>query len=444
MEEKRQPIKSTGCTESKFSIAGNSSLYLIEEAGTFSWLKSLGCIFLFVFACGAMYMTGEGQLKTLGMILTGYFILLMMGPNLGRIFPMPAEIVMFVLWGAWSAATGILIAESKFFFWNGGLSQVLQTLILVLAVYGITRLNKQKALYAVMCATLVGGIIQAVAARSETISLGGIDSGERALGLSENSNTLGFLMLWALIAIMLLLKRNSGVVRKTVLIFGGLIVPLFIYSLLGTGSRKTLLAFLFLFFAWIVYAMAPRYRAKAILWTSLFLLVSIMLAGPLIDFLEHNTTAGQRMLSKMSVSSNLVEAESKRFYLYKEGFDFFIQNPIAGFGLNQFKIHSTTGLYSHSNYMEPLANTGLVGFVLYQGIFFLPLIRAYRLSKMPFEQGVVYHFRMIVIAGSIIVLLGFGTVWTQSVNVMPLLALFSAYTYSAELSLRTATGRRMA
>jgi O-antigen ligase len=59
-----------------------------------------------------------------------------------------------------------------------------------------------------------------------------------------------------------------------------------------------------------------------------------------------------------------------RIDLYSEAWKYFLQNPIFGLGFNQFRLYNSKGMYSHSTYMEILANTGMVGAVL----FFAPHI----------------------------------------------------------------------
>jgi O-antigen ligase len=83
--------------------------------------------------------------------------------------------------------------------------------------------------------------------------------------------------------------------------------------------------------------------------------------------------------------SNLLEGRTvedtglvKRTLLFRDAFDLWLQRPFTGWGLDQFRIVSGWGMYSHSNYVELLANHGLVGLLLYVGVYISGLIGVIR------------------------------------------------------------------
>ncbi len=75
----------------------------------------------------------------------------------------------------------------------------------------------------------------------------------------------------------------------------------------------------------------------------------------------------QRMHDSMEDAGN-----QNRVLFYERAWMIFLNHPIFGGGLNQFRYISGTGMYAHSTYAEAIADFGFVGCVLY----FSPIIAA--------------------------------------------------------------------
>lgn len=74
----------------------------------------------------------------------------------------------------------------------------------------------------------------------------------------------------------------------------------------------------------------------------------------------------------ISTKSSYIDlSKIERYRLRDNAIELFKQYPITGYGLDAFKFytvqHGTSQLYSHNNYLELLACTGLIGFSLYYG-----------------------------------------------------------------------------
>ncbi|RKY08307.1 MAG: hypothetical protein DRP56_04320, partial [Planctomycetota bacterium] len=395
-----------------------------SESGSslFDWLKSPACIVLCIFIFGTMIFIGKGQQQAAGMLLVLLFSLTVMMRGTGSISPVPPEIKMYIAWILWAALTGPMVAVNKAGLWYGGLRQVLQVLVLVIAVYGMARMHKERALKAAMFGIIIGGILQAMVVRGAVQTMGGGLSGlegesGRVGGLASNVNTLGFMMIWALLAAIMLWKQKWGKTHKLVLAGTALLLPILSYGMLASGSRKSLVAFAFVIAAWFWYAMAPRNRTKAVAWKTGVFVTILALSGPLSVYVLTNTLAGKRMAERLTGGGTLVTSERGRLEMYLEGFKMTAKSPIVGVGINQYRDRSSSGKYSHSNYIEPLATTGIPGFILYQGIFFIPLYRAWRLTKMTDDTAQIYQLKVIVIMCVTILLLGFGSPWYSSTMV---------------------------
>ena len=230
-------------------------------------------------------------------------------------------------------------------------------------------------------------------------------------------------------------KTHSGFSRlfKLIVCF---VILLCAFGVLSSGSRKSLLVFAFVIIAWVWLPLAPRSSRGSCLWRVSIVISILIFGGSLGAYIMENTLAGERMSKRLDASNNVAEAEEKRVTLYLEGLEMTAGNPLCGVGMNQFKVLSSTGMYSHSNYMEPLATTGIIGFLLYQGIFFMPLIRARRVILICNSLEIKYKLRIIIIGSVAILLLGLGAPFNNSTTVLPILALFSAYTFRLEKRVR--------
>lgn len=82
-----------------------------------------------------------------------------------------------------------------------------------------------------------------------------------------------------------------------------------------------------------------------------------------------------RMTDTLSVSKNGDASTTERLALYKEGIRLWSERPLFGWGTNRFRYINTVALdtYSHSNYIELLANHGLVGLILFYSFHFRTL-----------------------------------------------------------------------
>ena len=137
--------------------------------------------------------------------------------------------------------------------------------------------------------------------------------------------------------------------------------------MLASGSRKSTIALGFLIGGWALFASSPRKSIGGLLPRFvLFGLVMTVLAV-VTPFVMENTLVGRRFeIFAESGSGDLASAvrQQGRYAMYVEGVKMFIRHPVCGVGLNNFGAHFVTGQYSHSDYIEPLATTGVIGFVL--------------------------------------------------------------------------------
>ena len=146
------------------------------------------------------------------------------------------------------------------------------------------------------------------------------------------------------------------------------------YAIILTGSKKALLSLGILVTLWLILyyigngdkqfgLFSFRHLWRVLLVVAVLGAVVVYLNG---SFMESSAFAKlDRMFSDAS-------SEDIRSGMYAEGFEIFKENPMFGIGFRHFELVSSSGLYSHSTYIEILSCTGLIGAIL----FFIPILLA--------------------------------------------------------------------
>jgi len=70
----------------------------------------------------------------------------------------------------------------------------------------------------------------------------------------------------------------------------------------------------------------------------------------------------------VTVFDNSDPSASMRKQMIEDGVEMWKEYPLLGIGLDQYRVISVYGTYSHNNYVELLVNLGLIGLLLYYSI----------------------------------------------------------------------------
>lgn len=164
-----------------------------------------------------------------------------------------------------------------------------------------------------------------------------------------------------------------------------LISLMVLYGIILSGERKAL-AGLFIMIIGFFLSKNATFNPKSFL-----TLIGIMiLAYFSVDFAIENTQAGSRLTEDYASSEyqdNLfLKLVGNRAFMYVEGFEFFLNNPLTGLGLTNFITYSVVVLHVlHSEYMVQLAECGIVGFSLFLMFYGSMIVR---LIKKFFDRNV--------------------------------------------------------
>lgn len=398
------------------------------------WWLRLDGLAVFIFVVGGSFLTGLNQQRFLGLfMITALFLSNgLPGPSFFRqLSPFPPELWCYAAWVAWAGGTGFFVAENIPFF-IAGMGKILQMLVMIWTAYAILRFSGGTRI--VFFAIIVGGMLQAYAVFSANSSLLQIlDPATRQTGMTQNANSLGSSMVWMLVSLAALwpiAQKRQWIWRAAIMA----LVPVTGFVVLASGSRKAFTAWSFVFAAWSLFGLTNNRGVTLSQIVSrgfiIFILVSIGSFGfPLV--MEY-TPVGSRFGTLVDRGGGSAVAgieEDIRHEMYQEGWKMFWSSPVAGVGWSQFRVKFWAGLYSHSDYMEPLATTGLVGFILYQAFYFILLRRIWHLLSRVQNEVDVYRLKVMLIGLAAILLLGVGAPHFQSLNVYMLLATFSCFTW---------------
>ncbi|MBN1461629.1 MAG: O-antigen ligase family protein [Armatimonadetes bacterium] len=350
--------------------------------------------------------------------------------------PIPTELRLYSVWVVWTGLTGLLVAiDLDLFRENYGV--LLQVLAMIWVVYAIlSNLGRPEVVF---LAIPVGGLVQIGRILSGAADLEALmDPFSRLTGTNVNPNSLGFLMVWSVVCSLFMWQAATRVkVFRRVLILAMIAASCFF--VLASGSRKSAVALGVLLFVWSVFGRSGSMRKGGLLLSlfvgGAFLYVFLAIAPGLAE----STSTGYRfrqLLEEGSGDVGEIIQHQRRFEMYANGLALFLDHPVFGVGLNNFGRYFYSGQMSHSDYMEPLATTGLVGFVLYQAFYVLLIRRAWNLLSAVRERNTRYRLKAILMGILAIMIIGLGSPHYTNVPVFLMLTAFSAYTWRLQRNLR--------
>lgn len=174
---------------------------------------------------------------------------------------------------------------------------------------------------------------------------------------------------------------------------------LLVVALLNSGSRTAVigLTLLLLGASWAFKIWRGEYFMKLILG----LLMLAVVGGSVFYVVKDTPAVQQRVEQFVTGNDSLVvrmtdfiavmasgmdtkkeasgESIDERLELLTSGADLLIESNLLGIGHDNFAVR--VGVFAHSNVMEVGVNTGVVGFLLYYGIYLMIAWRAYKLMR---------------------------------------------------------------
>ncbi len=310
----------------------------------------------------------------------------------------PPEVWLLIAFVTWSGVSGSVVSYDYNLYMTI-LRLMIQSWFLVLAVSGFLMLFDNVKIPMALVVGLGGILLISTMLTGEFTQAMDPNDHERLSGVVNNSNNLGFRMLWSVMALMFFWNvYKARWIRGLIL---GATVP-FILAIIYSGSRKTFIVLILFFLLWLVLTQR-RLATKRLGTFLIFLLIPFVLYF-LSDYMFHNTYMGTRFQMAMDNP----DVDNARSQMYKRGLDLFWEKPITGVGLGNFQVVSGIGTYSHSDYMEVASNTGIVGFILYFSIYAVLLWRLLWLVRQRLPDDEKYCVYMFINYIVVLLALAFG------------------------------------
>lgn len=169
--------------------------------------------------------------------------------------------------------------------------------------------------------------------------------------------------------------------------------------LLLTASKSWMIAMI-LFFLLILMRRIKNKTLK-ILFFPLIIIFGLLLYVLLIRVPFFYKIAGYRLIELNSVLSGNLSRYTSTWYrmdMIKRAWTLFLQKPILGYGLNNSYYFNTyqwvyeQGTYFHNNYLELLVGVGLIGTLLFYGVYILALRIASKLADSSPASEISYIY----------------------------------------------------
>ncbi len=336
------------------------------------------------------------------------------------------------LWVVWAGVTGICVADNIYEFWNV-FRVVAQVLILMWVVYGLV-ITWPEMVHAIFAGLLVGSLILIGSAFTGEAHLQQ-EADERVMGITSNPNNLG-LYLTIIFVLAFWYWGELAAAKKR---WRFLLLPYWAISIVTiamSGSKKSLVGVMFFLLIWFGWASTLKTSLAKVFIRFLTMVIMVAVAFIIVPKMLEDTNVGKRFANFYNQSNGSISGAAEdniRYQMYQDGWNMTLEHPVFGVGLGNFGQHFWTGQVSHSNYMEPLATTGFVGFVLYQSIYVIFFYRALRLmGGSDFVSR--YKMKIIVLMLFTLQLLGIGAPWQADTTAYGMLGVISALTCSLKRS----------
>lgn len=374
----------------------------------YSWTRSLAGWALFLFVSGATFLNGPNHQRIIGALLgvAAIAVFTTCRPaGRARILNAPKELVFFSLWVLW-LLTGAVVADNPAAFWST--YQVVLQVMLALWFVWILLAWRPSLMPAVLFALVFGALINlGYIALTGQLAIGG----GRVTGLGNNSNGLAIHFIRAALSLLIIvpLLRSMPKRLREIALFG--LLGILIYGILLTGSRKGLLAIVLMLGLWFMWAYPIRAGKGAGITRIIATFGFVCTVYFLLPWILDNTTAGARLVSFIDGGSGSVSAAAEsniRYEMHLAGLEMFANNPIFGVGLGNFSHHFYTGQYSHSDYIEPLATGGFIGFALYHSFLLSLLWRLLTGIRRVHDLEAKYVLKVLLIGTLTYALIGTG------------------------------------
>lgn len=336
---------------------------------------------LFIYALALVLFDNPVYIKYLHIInitlLAGYIYVWLISPNYRiRFSPLVSRYMLLTAFGAMN----ILWADNQ----DMSLDKSLTMSLITINIFIIYNLLCDYDIQDWLLAGIIIGVVINALVSFNIIDIGWESSeGWRFQGTTVKSNILANICIFGVVASLYFYIKKSLTSR----LFGVLGVLTSMYVVILTASKKGIIV---TFLVIVIFFLLKSNRLYSIAIVTLlgvglyffeshFNFYNILISSSNLDVhyilgnLENRFTA----FMDTDQTDNSTEA---RIQLINRALEMWYSNPLKGQGLGAFQ--NIYGAYAHNNYVDILANLGLVGFFIYYSIYWSIFSASYRIKKM--------------------------------------------------------------
>lgn len=227
-----------------------------------------------------------------------------------------------------------------------------------------------------------------------------------------NPNTIGLVLGYASVITIFLIKRRNSKILYFLLI-------LFVLIAMMTGSRKSFL--LIILGISSVIMLENKKKKTLVLNLILIALLSIGLYYVVMNSPLLYNVIGQRLEGLGLFSNEMNASTSTRMTMIKEGLNFIKERPFLGYGLENYRVLSKYGTYSHNNYIEIAVTSGVIGLLIY---YSLPIFLLLSSFKKNLKNK---NYAIITVLVGMVLIMDFGMVSYSQIITQVILAICVSY-----------------
>lgn len=285
---------------------------------------------------------------------------------------------LFFIWSSITVINSLNISESIY-----TLGEIFSLLVAFLfLIYFLSKTNNLKKVFLYIIIGLATiEVVSVIAPYIMEISQGGQTQRDRIYrGYTGNINILAYILLIKFPFLVYFQITKRGYYRLNFLL--SVLIVFIIFSIFATRSAMLTMFFITtLIFSFIMYLRS--FHLKETIRTLLKPLFIPLLIGLILNNLESRLSASQSFQSRLSTLTEIQEDKSlsQRARYYKAAFASFLEKPIMGKGIGTWEFESipyerlemnnyVVPYHVHNDYLELIAETGIIGMILYFGMIF--------------------------------------------------------------------------
>lgn len=382
---------------------------------------------LFIFYVG-IFQTVFFQIPHMPLILGLSMIILLiahMGLTQKKIsFVITTPVSIWLVFACYAFLSGLFIANDKVHLMDSLFTYV-QTLAMVIYIINVAKIDKNNNFFikSYLLFSIVYMIIMLFYGYHDT-------SGRIFLSPTSNPNGDGITLLFGIFCLLILFDKNKlwKLIRTLVLL------GLFLYTIILTGSRKSFIVAVLLVVLWFIIVFRDYwkiYSTRKKIISILILLVGVFIVVRVINPIFKEST----LFWKLTEKGYLISSDETRSGMYREAFMFFKSSPFFGIGFKQYERLSIYHTYSHSTYAEIISTTGIIGTIIYfsaYAVVIYNLFWLYRKRKGLLTSIIALQYLILMFA---MLALGTGVILFYGITYHIMFALMVSFYYNERMKL---------